>query len=189
MDPTRMLEADHRMVEELFEKISKAKGEERQPLIEELKTSLEAHMALEEQVVYPAMEQVTGSETVQEGITEHELARTTLAEMVGLAPDKPGFEGALEAVKAGIVHHVNEEEGTVFPSLRRDGKQVLDGMSTDFMGKRLELGMPMDPAALAAAATKDELLAEAETAGVDGYSSMTKDELAGALVEQMSGSR
>jgi hemerythrin superfamily protein len=184
MDATKLLEADHRQVEALFTKISRAKGQERMPLIDELATSLQAHMELEEKVVYPAMKPVVGAEHVQEGNTEHSLARSTLEEMVKLAPDKPGFEGALEAVKAGIEHHVKEEEGEVFPELRKDGK-VLDEIATPFMQTRVELGLPMDAAALASASTKDELLEEARSAGIESASSMTKDELAKALAARM----
>ena len=186
MDVTRMLEADHRQVEDLFGKIEKAEGDDRLPFIEELTTSLKAHMALEEEVVYPTMEPVTGAEMVQEGETEHELARKALAEMTALAPDEPGFGAALDAVKAGIEHHVEEEEGDVFPKLRRDGERVLSEMATPFMAKRMELGMPMEAAALAAASTKEELLEEANGAGIEGTTSMNKDELAEALSARMS---
>jgi hemerythrin superfamily protein len=185
MDVTRILEADHRQVEDLFERIDKAEGQERMPLIDELATALAGHMQLEETVVYPKMEPVTGAEAVQEGETEHELARKGLTEMQDLAPDEPGFGAALEAVKAGIEHHVEEEEKDVFPKLRSEGAEVLAEMATPFMQKRLELGLPMEPAALAAASTKDELVDEATKAGVDGASSMTKDELAEALATQM----
>ena len=184
MDPTKLLEADHRTVEALFDQISSAKGDARTPLIDELATSVRGHMELEEKVLYPAMESVTGAETVQEANTEHELARKTLAEMVNLAPDKPGFEAALESVKAGIEHHVEEEENEVFPKLRKQGV-VLNDIATPFMQTRSELGLPMDAAALAAASTKDELLAEAQNAGVEGAASMTKEELAKALVSSM----
>lgn len=186
MDVTRMLEADHRQVEDLFEQIEKAEGADRTPLIEELATSLQAHMALEEQVVYPTMKPVVGDEAVEEGVTEHELARKALAEMQALAPDEPGFGAALDAVKAGIAHHVEEEEGEVFPKLRSNGQKVLEEMAPPFMKKRLELGLPMDADALAASATKDELVAEASSAGIDGASSMNKGELAEALAAQMS---
>jgi iron-sulfur cluster repair protein YtfE (RIC family) len=187
MDATKILEADHRLVEQLFEQISNAEGEERTPLIDELKTNLEAHMALEETVVYPSMAPVVGEEAVTEGETEHELARKTLAEMLALAPDQPGFEGALEAVKAGIEHHVEDEEGKVFPQLRSDGQQLLDQIATPFMEKRMELGMPMDASSLAAASTKDELVAEAESAGLDVTGSPTKEQLAEQLVDHMAG--
>jgi len=43
----------------------------------------------------------------------------------------------------------------------------------------------MEADALAAASTKDELVAEAKSAGVDGAASMTKNELATALADKM----
>jgi iron-sulfur cluster repair protein YtfE (RIC family) len=185
MDVTRILETDHREVEGLFEKIERAEGAERQPLIDELVHSLHAHMKLEEEVVYPMMEPVTGPEGVEEASTEHELARKILEDLVRLAPDKPGFGAALDSVKAGIVHHVKEEELEVFPQLRSDGASVLKQMATPFMTKRIQLGMPVSADALDAAATKEELLAEAKSAGVDGAGSMSKSELATALASEM----
>lgn len=187
MDVTKILEADHRKVEDLFEQIEKAEGEARTPLIDELATSLRAHMELEEQILYPAMEPITGAEPVQEGVTEHELARKALQDMIALAPDEPGFGAARDAVKAGIEHHVEEEENEVFPELRSDGPQVLEQIATPFMQKRQELGLPNDANALAEALTKDELVAEAKAAEVSGAASMTKTELAQALVDKMGG--
>lgn len=185
MDPTKLLEADHRKVEELFEKIENAEGEARTPFIQELEVSLKAHMQLEEDVVYPAMEPVTGAESVQEGNKEHELARKGLADMLALAPDEPGFGGAMEAVKAGIEHHVEEEEGDVFPKLRNESPELLREIATPFMHKRTELGLPFDASSLAEASTKEELLDEAKSAGIEGASSMNKDELAEALTSAM----
>jgi len=185
MDPTKLLEADHRTVEELFSRIEQAEGDARMPFIQELELSLKAHMELEEQVVYPRMEPVTGAETVQEGNKEHELARKALADMVALAPDDPGFGGAMEAVKAGIEHHVEEEEGQVFPQLRKEAPELLREMATPFMHTRVQLGLPFDATSLAQASTKDELLEEARNAGIEGTSSMTKEELAEALTASM----
>ena len=141
-------------------------------------------MELEEQAVYPAMEPVTGHEAVQEGVTEHDLARAGLEDVLRLAPDEPGFGAALDAVKAGISHHVEEEEHEVFPKFRDQGA-VLEAMATPFMKLRLELGMPIDADRLEAAASKDELLVEAKAADVDGAGSMNKAELAEALAGKM----
>jgi hemerythrin-like domain-containing protein len=185
MDPTKLLEADHRQVEELLDRIQKADGSRRSPLVGELRTALEAHMQLEEDVVYPAMKPVTGQDQVAEAQTEHELARSALAAMLNLAPHQPGFEAALETTKAAIAHHVQDEETELFPTLRQDGAGVLADMATPFMRRRLELGLPMKPDALAAASTKDELLEEAKLAGVEAAASMTKDQLAQALSAHM----
>jgi hemerythrin superfamily protein len=185
MDVTKILEQDHRLVEDLFDQIEKADGDERLPLIDQLGTALRGHMELEEQVVYPAMEPVTGADDVKEGNAEHELARKGLEDVIRMAPDEPGFGAALDAVKAGVSHHVEEEEDDIFPKLRKEGSSVLEDMATPFMKKRIELGLPMDAGALAASSTKEELLDEAQKAGVDGASSMTKDELANSLAEVM----
>lgn len=185
MDVTKILEQDHREVEELFDRIEQADGDDRNPLLDALVTSLRAHMELEEVVVYPAMAPVTGEDAVAEGNEEHQLARKGLEDVMRLAPEDPGFGAALDAVKAGIEHHVQEEEDEVFPKLRKD-RTVLGELATPFMQKRLELGLPMEADALATASTKDELVSEAERAGIDGARSKTKDELAHALADQMS---
>ena len=142
--------------------------------------TMKIHMELEEKTLYPAMAPVTGDEAVEEGNTEHELARKALADVVELGPDEPGFGAALDALKAGIEHHVEEEENEVFPQLRKDGT-VLAEVATPIMAMRMELGLPMDADALAASSTKEELLDEARNAGIEGASSMNKDELAEAL--------
>jgi hemerythrin superfamily protein len=184
MDVTKLLEADHRKVEALFDQIEEAEGAERRPLIDELATSLRAHMELEETVLYPAMGKVTGEEAVQEGSAEHELARKSLADVIEMAPDAPGFGAALDATKAGISHHVEEEENEIFPKLRKD-KAFLGEIATPLVHKRVELGLPLGADELEASSTKTELIAEAKNAGVERASSMTKRELADALASKM----
>jgi iron-sulfur cluster repair protein YtfE (RIC family) len=181
MDVTRMLEADHRMVEGLFAQIEEKEGEERTALVAELAEALKAHMELEETVVYPAMAPVTGEDKVEEGVTEHELAKKTLADLVGQTPDGPGFGAALEAVKGGIEHHVEEEEEQVFPKLRSDGMDTIEGMANAFVAKRQQLGMKVNTAALSVGATKEQLVEEAKGLDIDGAASMNKDELVEAL--------
>lgn len=181
MDPTLILEADHRVVERLIEEISDSKGAKRTELVEKLRESLEAHMALEEEVVYPAMAPVTGAEVVDEGETEHVLARAALGSVVELSPDGPGFEAALESMQAAIDHHVTDEEEKVFPKLRSKGRELLAEMTDPFLAKRSQLGMVIDVEALAETASKEDLKAEADAAGIESTSSMTKADLAGAL--------
>jgi homoserine kinase len=56
------------------------------------------------------------------------------------------------------------------------------------MGRRLQLGLPMEADALSRASSKDELVDEARAVGVDGADSMSKADLASALADHMSGS-
>jgi hemerythrin superfamily protein len=181
MDVTRMLEADHRMVEGLFAQIEEKQGEERAARVAELAEALKGHMELEETVVYPAMGPVTGSDKVEAGNTEHELARGALSDLLEQTPDGPGFGAALDAVKASIEHHVKEEEDEVFPKLRADGPEVIESMADPFLAKRNALGMKVNTVALSVGATKEQLVEEAEGLEIDGAASMNKDELAEAL--------
>jgi hemerythrin-like domain-containing protein len=184
VDITKVLEADHRLAERLFGEIEEADGADRQPMIDELVTALRAHMELEEMVLYPAMEPVTGADAVSEARTEHDLAREALDKMVELAPDQPGFGAACAAAQAGIAHHVDEEETEVFPELRRNGQNILDKTTGPFLSCRADLGLPLEAGALAEASTKDELLQRARAVDIAGASSMPKPELAAALLDQ-----
>ncbi|NLD77587.1 MAG: hypothetical protein GX643_13075 [Acidimicrobiales bacterium] len=183
MDPTLILEADHRVVERLIEQISEAEGAARTKLVEQLATTLDAHMELEERVFYPAMEPVTGPDSVDEGETEHVITRSALADVVELCPDGPGFEAALDTMQAAIDHHVKDEEDEIFVQMRSKGRGQLEEMTEPFMAKRAELGMVIDVEALAETASKDDLKAEADAAGIEATASMTKSELAGALAD------
>ena len=152
------LEQQHRDVETLFAKLEKAEdAREQQPLVDELAGLLAEHMQIEEMQVYPELTRLD-EEMGEEATIEHDLARTglrQLEQMVG----KPGFGAAVAMLQAGIEHHVEEEEQEAFPKLRK----ALSG--------------PFD----LRDATRDELYEEAKKQGVEGRSTMSKDELAAAV--------
>lgn len=185
MDITRILEADHRETEHVLGKITRAKGGARRPLVASLNESLRKHMELEEKVVYPTVDRVVDHDEFVEGNTEHDLMRRALDDMMRLAPDQPGFGAALAIVRAAVAHHVGDEEDDVFPVLRRH-EPSLQELAKPFLDLRQSIGMPMPPAAFAAASSKGELAREAHAAGIERSSSMTKDELARSLVTVMS---
>jgi hypothetical protein len=73
----------------------------------------------------------------------------------------------------------------MFPEVRTKATAELEQVATPFMAKRMELGLPMEAPALAKAFSKDELAAEADKAGLEVKSDMTKDQLAEALASAM----
>ena len=58
-DVTRILEQDHRKVEQLFEQIKKQQGAIRANLVEQLAADLRTHMRVEESIVYPFIVKAT----------------------------------------------------------------------------------------------------------------------------------
>jgi hemerythrin-like domain-containing protein len=75
-------------------------------------------MAIEERLVYPVVVEILGQKPATEADIEHGLARDGLAKMVDLV-EKPGFGASVDMVRAGIKHHVKEEETEIFPKLKK----------------------------------------------------------------------
>jgi hemerythrin-like domain-containing protein len=118
-DPIAMLKRDHREVSEMLKSLAESKpGARRRRTTEKVVASLQLHMAIEEELVYPLVRERIGEEEAQEAETEHRLARDGLEHLTKLV-DEPGFGAAVAMVTAGIKHHVKEEETEVFPELKR----------------------------------------------------------------------
>jgi iron-sulfur cluster repair protein YtfE (RIC family) len=129
-DPLKALEQDHRMVEQLFDQLAEAGEDEQATLVEQLREALVLHMSIEEEHLYPLVRDTVGDEEAAEAETEHELARTGLDQLTELT-GQPGFDAALEMVKAGIEHHVQEEEGEIFPEAPQAGRGPTGGVGPD----------------------------------------------------------
>ena len=75
MKATSLLEKQHRKVESLFKKLSgKSASTE---LVEELASNLAAHMAIEQDIFYPAVKDID-EELVSESFEEHALAEVAI---------------------------------------------------------------------------------------------------------------
>ena len=154
------LESQHRDAEGLLAQLEEAtEASEQQPLVEQLVSAMAEHMAIEEAQVYPELQRIDG-ELAEEANVEHGLAREGLDKLQSMV-GQPGFGAAVEMVKGGIAHHVEDEETEAFPKLRE------------------ALGL-----ADSGSQTKDELYERAKDAGVEGRSTMSKEELARAVTEE-----
>ena len=117
-DPMRILKADHREVEKLLDKLADSEeGSEREQMVTELVTKLSAHMEAEESIVYPPVREEVGDEDAEEAEIEHGLAREGL-EKIQQMIEMPGFGAAVDMLKGGISHHVEEEENELLPELK-----------------------------------------------------------------------
>ena len=117
-DPMTMLKKDHRDVERLLERLGDAEGSERHQLLEVLDRSLQLHMRMEEELLYPLVPQIEDQETEQEAEIEHGLARDGVSKLRALV-DAPGFGAAVDMLKGGISHHVEEEETSLLPAMKK----------------------------------------------------------------------
>jgi iron-sulfur cluster repair protein YtfE (RIC family) len=123
------LKRDHRNVEELF---STFESSEDPSVAEQICSELELHTAAEEQIVYPALRQaVTGGDKLaDEAEQEHAQAKQIIGR-IKRTTDPEHLSEVVGELKQAIEHHVEEEEGTVFPKMESDvGATELDAMGS-----------------------------------------------------------
>lgn len=177
MDILEHLTKEHREVEQILDRLSETDpGGERNRLVEQLRNSLETHMAVEERFLYPVVTEEIGTDETEEANNEHDLARAGLAELSDLV-DEGGFAAAVEMLQAGIAHHVEDEEEKLFPELREKAADRIASMDPEDLERRVNNSGGAD----SHGPTKDELYERAKAADIPGRSDMTKQELADAL--------
>ncbi|MCU1449003.1 MAG: hypothetical protein JWP02_1173 [Acidimicrobiales bacterium] len=128
MDAVTLLKNDHKTVEALFKKFEKAgptAKKTKQDLVEKIIEELSIHAAIEEQVLYPAARQAVPDATdeVLEALEEHHIVKWVLSELDGMDPDDERFTAKVTVLIENVRHHVEEEEGELFPELRKAMKR------------------------------------------------------------------
>jgi hemerythrin superfamily protein len=82
-DAVALLKADHRKVEELFDKFEKARDAGRKKaLAEEICRELCVHATIEEEIFYPACQEAAEEDIVYESYVEHDGASVMIAEVL-----------------------------------------------------------------------------------------------------------
>jgi hypothetical protein len=110
-DAVALLKADHREVEDLFEKFESAEDtEEKRNLAREICIELCAHTIIEEEIFYPACTGEVEDNTVDEAYVEHDGAKVLIAEILAGDPDDEFYEAKVKVLAEDIKHHVKEEE-------------------------------------------------------------------------------
>ncbi len=122
MDAITLLRQDHKTVEKLFKQFEKAKQPaEQRKLAGQVVKELSVHAAIEEMVFYPAVrERVPETEDmVLESLEEHHIVKWVLSELDGMKPDHERFKAKMTVLIENVRHHVEEEEGELFPKVRK----------------------------------------------------------------------
>jgi hemerythrin-like domain-containing protein len=126
MDAIALLKQDHREVRNLFRRFErsgldayKQQGDLAAKIVEELSR----HAAIEEEIFYPMLRERfaddVSQEYVYEALEEHHAAKLMLAEIDRLSPEHERFRAKVMVLIESVEHHIEEEENTVFPELRR----------------------------------------------------------------------
>ena len=114
-----LLKEDHQMLRALFDMIETADDDVVFPIAGEVCVRLAIHMAVEEQLFYPALKWVIGVDDVDEGIVEHEVAKRLISDIMEMTGREELFRARVHVLGEATVHHIDEEDRVLFRDARR----------------------------------------------------------------------
>lgn len=120
MNAIKILMDQHREVEALFKEFENEESSERkQAIFDELADSLAAHAEIEEQIFYPGVKMKETEDLLRESVEEHLSVKRIIADAMQLDPEDEQFEAKLTTLQEQVEHHVGEEEGQLFPKVKK----------------------------------------------------------------------
>ena len=121
-DMVSVLVKDHEEIKEYFRRLEATSDtEERRDIADMLTAEVIRHSVAEEMYLYPAARKVlpNGDALVDEEIEEHSEAEEQLKRWEKMAGDDAEFITTYQQIKAGLLHHIDEEEEPkLFPELQ-----------------------------------------------------------------------
>ncbi|WP_042391076.1 hemerythrin domain-containing protein [Streptacidiphilus melanogenes] len=115
------LKADHREVEDMFDKINALPPGDarRREIADDFTIELVRHSVAEEMYLYPAVRaRVAGGEAMADKeITDHATVERLLKELEGRDADHSQFDTLVARVISEVAAHVADEEARLFPAL------------------------------------------------------------------------
>ena len=123
MTAVELLTEQHREVDKLFQEFEEAKdADDKQSIFDEIADKLAVHAKIEETHFYPAVRAKKTEDMVLEAFVEHTSIKRLLGDLLEADPEEASFDAQVKVLKEQVEHHVEEEEGQLFPA----AKKVLD---------------------------------------------------------------
>jgi hemerythrin superfamily protein len=132
-----LLKTQHREVEELFEELEGA-GENakktKERVFKQIADALAVHSEIEEKLFYPESKTDETEDMLREAVEEHLSVKRVIADLMESGPEDEQFVARCKVLKEQIEHHVEEEEGELFPKVQKaSSKEELEDL-----GNRME---------------------------------------------------
>lgn len=124
-DAVSLLTNDHAEVKQMFEEYRQlvegnASEDRRGELAAQICSALTVHAEIEEDVFYPAMrENIQDELLLDQAEVEHDSARELIEQIEAMDPGDALFDAKVLVLGEYVDHHVQEEEGEMFPKCRK----------------------------------------------------------------------
>jgi hemerythrin superfamily protein len=141
MNAIELLTEQHREVDDLFEELEDTKeASEKQEIFDELADMLAVHATIEERHFYPAVKERRTEDILLEALEEHLSVKRLLADLLDCAPSDETFDAKVSVLKEQVQHHVKEEEGDLFPKVKKlMSSDELEAIGQEMTATQVEL--------------------------------------------------
>jgi hemerythrin superfamily protein len=142
-DAIKLLMADHDEVETLFKQFQKSKdgAAEKGEIVEQICKALTVHAEIEEEIFYPAARDAladAGEEIMDEAEVEHASIKSLVEQLQDADPDDDMYDAKVKVLCEYVMHHVKEEEGKMFPKVKKADLD-LDDLGAELAERKTEL--------------------------------------------------
>ena len=135
MDVLTFLKDEHDEAKQVFKKLGKAEGASATRLWEQLKAMLTLHEELEETFLYPQLKEEKNTEDlVLESYQEHHVMDVLIEEISRIEPSDETWRPKIKVLQENTEHHIEEEEGSLFPKVRK----IWDTRKREEVGRQME---------------------------------------------------
>ena len=136
VDAITLLTEDHENVKSMFEQyegLGERAHASKKKLATQICTELTKHATAEEEIFYPAVRAAgkDKEDMVDEATVEHASAKDLIAQILEMEPTEELFDAKVKVLSELIEHHVQEEEGEMFPKARDAG------LDLDMLGQQI----------------------------------------------------
>jgi len=121
-DAIALLKADHKEVKTMVGQFNSSRSEAKKAqLAEQICAALEVHAEIEEEIFYPAAREALrkNGDLIDEAEVEHTSVKELIAKIKGGSPGDSLWEAEVKVLGEYVNHHVKEEEGEIFPKVRK----------------------------------------------------------------------
>ena len=132
MKATTLLKRQHKQTLAVLKKLESGRATAG-PLLTELADMLAAHMAIEQELFYPAVRELKEG-LIAEAFEEHAVAEFALKRLLATDPDQEAFSARVVTLKELLQHHIEEEEEELFPKVEKK----LDAARLDELGAQMK---------------------------------------------------
>lgn len=146
MDAIALLTEDHAKVKAMFEQyegLGDRAHATKQKLAIQICTELTKHAMAEEEIFYPAVREASkeNEDLVDEATVEHASAKDLIEQIMSMDSTDELFDAKVKVLSEQIEHHVEEEEGEMFPKARKAGLDLV-ALGEEIQARKDEIEIP-----------------------------------------------